>query len=576
MAIIGIDLGTTNSLVSVFKDGRIQLIPNAFGEYLTPSVVSFGDKGEVYVGKIAKEMLVTRPKVTFCEFKRNMGTDHEYRVGHKSYRAEELSAFVLRRLKEDAEAFLGEPVTEAVISVPAYFDDNKRCATKNAGKLAGLVVERLINEPSAAALNYHVNSDEMEDFIVFDFGGGTLDVSVVEAFENMVEIRAVAGDNHLGGKDFNEVIAEEFYRRNRLSKRDFTDEEQASILKAAEELKKELTGKNEAEHTLYLKDKEYVMKLTNQELICISTSIFQRISKPISRVLNDCGMGWDDIDHVILAGGSSKMPVIRKYIQSLAGDKVMLDANPDECIALGVGMAAAIKERTGDVKDMILSDICPFSLGTSIYDGTMSVIIERNATLPCKNSRYYVTVKDFQTEIDFEIYQGENLRAKDNLLLGTLKITDIPSVPKGETGAWVTFMYDINGILDIQIDGERQSVHKVIVNKQMGLTEREIEQRVKELKKLTLHPVEQEENRLLIEKAERLYQEANPEIRNSIQEMLRGFLLTLQKERGQAVRAAYTRFSLFLDMVEAQRIDLAEFDENFWTEDEEDVSGETE
>ena len=240
MAIIGIDLGTTNSLVSVWKDGRIQLIPNSFGEYLTPSVVSIGQDGEVFVGKIAKEMLITRPECTFAEFKRNMGTNYSYRTAQKEYRAEELSAFVLKKLKEDAERFLGEPVEEAIVSVPAYFNDDKRCATKNAGKLAGLNVTRLINEPSAVALKHHMEKDEPENFIIFDLGGGTLDVSLVEAFDNMVEIRAVSGDNYLGGKDFNEKIAEDFCKKNKLRREYLNADEWGIVLKEAEELKKDL------------------------------------------------------------------------------------------------------------------------------------------------------------------------------------------------------------------------------------------------------------------------------------------------------------------------------------------------
>ena len=259
MAVIGIDLGTTNSLCAVCRDGKIELVPNPNGDYLTPSVVSFGDQGEVYVGKIAKEMQITRPKQTFAEFKRDMGTDRIFRACGQEYRAEELSAFVLKKLKEDAEKFLGEPVTEAVISVPAYFDDDRRYATKNAGKLAGLYVERIVNEPSAVALRHQVREKEMETFIIFDFGGGTLDVSLVEAFDNMVEIRAVAGDNHLGGKDFNEVIAEDFLKNCGIDPSSLGEKEHGIVLREAELLKKQLSKEDTAERTVLLGEKEYVM-----------------------------------------------------------------------------------------------------------------------------------------------------------------------------------------------------------------------------------------------------------------------------------------------------------------------------
>lgn len=568
MAIIGIDLGTTNSLVSVWKGGQIQLVPNSFGEYLTPSVVSFGENGEVFVGRIAKEMLITRPDRTFCEFKRDMGTDYLYRVGKKAYRAEELSAFVLRRLKEDAEKFLGEPVTEAVISVPAYFNDDKRCATKNAGRLAGLQVERLINEPSAVALKHHKQTENSENFIIFDFGGGTLDVSLVEAFENMVEIQAVAGDNYLGGKDFNEIIAENFYQENGITQVLLPKEEQGIILKEAEELKKELTGKNAASRIVRIRDTEYTMQMTNQKLIRISAELFKRMTQPLKKVINDGELDLEDLDKIILVGGSSKMPIIKQYIKSLFDVEVVLDENPDESVALGVGMAAAIKERTGDIKDMILADICPFSLGTELYDGTFSPVIERNETLPCSRTRYYVTVKNNQTELEFPIYQGENLVAKDNLLLGNMKVTGLPKAPKGAVGASVTFMYDINGILDIKIVSANQTVHKVIMNKKMGLSEKELEQRLEELHKMTLHPLEKEENRLLIEKAERLYQESGLRNKEIIKELLKNFKETVSKGRGRAVREEYVRFAAFLEGIERNQFDFGVFDESFWTEEE--------
>ena len=282
-------------------------------------------------------MLITQPATTFSEFKRNMGTDYQYKPNKKNYRAEELSAFVLRRLKEDAEKYLGEEVTEAVMSVPAYFDDDKRCATKNAGKLAGLIVERLINEPSAVALKHHMKSEEMENFIVFDFGGGTLDVSLVEAFDNMVEIKAVAGDNHLGGKDFDEIIVDDFCRKNGIDKFMLSGMEQGILKKEAEQVKRDLTGKNEADRTVRIGEKEYVMHMTNQELIHISANLFRRMTQPLKKVMNDSDMEWDEIDKVILVGGSSKMPVVRQYIKSLTDVPVEVDDSPDESIAVGAG-----------------------------------------------------------------------------------------------------------------------------------------------------------------------------------------------------------------------------------------------
>lgn len=573
MAVIGIDLGTTNSLAGVWQDGKVVLIPNAFGEYLTPSVVGIGKNQEVFVGSVAKEMLATQPYDTFREFKRNMGTNFLYGNGRKKYRAEELSAFVLRRLKEDAEKFLGEEVTEAVISVPAYFDDNKRNATKNAGRLAGLKVERLINEPSAVALKHHTAEKGAESFIVFDFGGGTLDVSLVEAFDNVVEIQAVAGDNYLGGKDFNEIIAQDFYEQNQISEAYLTKNEQENVLKEAEAVKKELTDKNEAERQVYIKGEAYTLKMTNQRLIHLSAELFSRMAKPIAKVINMVGIELEELDKVILVGGSSKMPVVQQYIKGLLGDKVpvVLEENPDESVAYGVGMAAAIKERTGDIKDMLLTDICPFSLGTELYDGSFSPVIEKNETLPCKRTMYYTTVRNNQITMNFPIYQGENIKASDNLKIGEINLKRLPKAPEGERVVKVTFIYDINGILDVNIESSVEKVHKVIVNKQIGLSEKELEKRVEQLEKMPLHPWEKEENRLLFEKAERLYEQTTPKNRQVIQECLRYFKELLINTKGRKVRQEYVRIMAILDYIEQNQVDFGPYDETFWQKEEEDT-----
>lgn len=568
MAVIGIDLGTTNSLAGVWRNGKVELIPNTFGEYLTPSVVSIGEDGEIFVGRVAKERLITAPAVSFAEFKRNMGTDYRYSANGKYYTAEDLSSFVLRRLRENAEAYLGEPVTEAVISVPAYFNDDKRCATKNAGKLAGLKVERLINEPSAVALKHHMGVEDAETFIIFDFGGGTLDVSLVDAFDNMVEIQAVSGDNYLGGKDFNELIAEEFYRENQVDRKKFTGEEQGIVLKEAEALKWELSERDEVERKVYLQEKEYTMRMTNQHLIHIGKELFKRMSLPIRRVINDSGMSTEEIDKLILVGGSSKMPVVGRYLKTLLDMPVVLDDSPDESIAAGVGIAAAIKERTGDVKDMILADICPFSLGTEIYDGSFSPIIERNDTLPCSRTREYVTVEDYQQELSFRIYQGDNMIARENLLLGTMCVTGLPLEPKGKVGARVTFMYDINGILDIQIVSGDQSLHKVIMNKKMGLGQKELEARLEELRKMTLSSVEDENVRYLLERASRLYQECTPSVREYLAVQISRFRQILSREsNARARREVCVQLAVYLEAVERNKFDFDGFDEAFFEDD---------
>ncbi len=568
MAVIGIDLGTTNSLAAVYREGRAVLIPNSLGEFLTPSVVSIGEDGQVYVGKIAREMLITRPECTFQEFKRNMGTDIVYKAQSREYRAEELSALVLRSLKEDAERFLGETVEEAVISVPAYFNDDRRIATKNAGALAGFKVERLINEPSAVALKHHMENEEMENFLIFDFGGGTLDVSMVEAFDNMVEIRAVSGDNYLGGKDFNELIAEYFYRENGLTKECFSPEEQGVVLQQAEALKRMLSSRNQAVRTFKLGKVEYSMEMSNQQLIHICAELFKRMTGPIKKVLNDSGMTWDEIDQVILAGGSSKMPVVRQYIQSIAETRVAVDDQPDESIALGVGLAAAIKERAGEIRDMVLSDICPFSLGMELYDGTFSPIIERNDTLPCSRSRLYSTARDFQDTMEFRIYQGESIMVRDNLLLGTLRLDGLPRLPAGEVSAVATFLYDINGILDIHVDTQGKSVHKVIMNRKIGLSEEQLEERIKELKSMVMYPKGKERDRLLIERARRVYMESTGQARENLEQEIRRYESLLSCGKEKEIRQGFVRLLLLLESLEQNQVTFEEFREDFFREED--------
>lgn len=566
MAIIGIDLGTTNSLAAVYRQGRAELIPNSLGEFLTPSVVSIGEDGQVYVGEIAREMLITQPECTFQEFKRNMGTDAVYKAHGREYRAEELSALVLRSLKEDAEHFLKEPVEEAVISVPAYFNDDKRIATKNAGALAGLKVERLINEPSAVALKHHLENEEMENFLIFDLGGGTLDVSMVEAFDNMVEIRAVSGDNYLGGKDFNELIAEYFYIENGLKKESFSPEEQGVVLQEAEALKRMLSSRNRAGRTFKLGAGEYTMEMSNQQLIHISAELFKRMTGPMKKVLNDSGMTWEEIDKVILAGGSSKMPVVRQYIQSIAETSVVVDEQPDESIALGVGLAAAIKARSGELRDMVLSDICPFSLGMELYDGTFSPIIERNDTLPCSRSRIYSTARDYQDTMEFRIYQGESIMARDNLLLGTLSVDGLPRLPAGEVSAVATFLYDINGILDIHVDRPGKSVHKVILNRNIGLSGDQLEERLKELNQMAMYPKGKERDRLLIERARRLYMECRGQVRENLEQEIRRYENLLSYGKEKEIRQGFVRLLLYLESLEQNQVTFEEFREDFFRE----------
>lgn len=393
MPILGIDLGTTNSLACVWKGKEAILIPNAFGSYLTPSVVSFLENGEVLVGEGAKQRLHTHPSLTFAEFKRCMGTDTVYTVHGKTYYPQDLSAMVIRKLVEDASVFLNERIEEAIISVPAYFNDDQRWATKIAGQLAGIRVERIINEPSAAALSQHIQQTE-EDMLalVVDFGGGTLDISIVEAFDNVVEIRAISGDNHLGGSDFDEAIMDCFLEENGLQRKELLPQELALLKTGVERAKMLLSVRKEYSLQLFLHQKNCCMELNRGKMTAICMPLLQRMQKPLERVLKDSEISLQELQKVILVGGSCRMPVVIQYLEFLLKRDVELVHEPDQAIAIGCGTAGGIKERCSDIRDVFLSDICPFALGLAVYDDgardyVMEPIIERNTALPCSVNR---------------------------------------------------------------------------------------------------------------------------------------------------------------------------------------------
>lgn len=556
--IIGIDLGTTNSLVTVWENGQSVLIPNASGGFLTPSIVSVEADETFYVGDIAKERQVTHPENTVAVFKRSMGTKKTYKLAGKDYKPEELSALVLRKLKEDAESYLQEEIEEAVISVPAYFNDLARNATKNAGKLAGLKVDRIINEPSAAALAYqHLKQSEEDTILVFDFGGGTLDVSLVDCFDNIVEILAVSGDNHLGGSDFDKVIADTFIQKHDISLFELTASQNAIILEKAAQAKIELSEKEETVMVVPFGEKKYTMSISRIDLINISQHLFQRMSIPIKRVLADAGIDKDALTGIVLVGGSCKMPIVQKYMEHIFGRKDMLLLNPDYMIALGVGTYAGIKERNEDIKDMMLTDICPFSLGTGLYNEAekgrdiMGVVIERNTALPASREVHRTTVADNQTRMKIEIFQGEEYYAADNLKLGSVEIK-LPAAPKGEEDVSVRFTYDINGILvvDVNVVSTGETKQLVIKNEEIRLTEEELQKKLEELNKLKIHPRDKEENIVLMERAARLYAETVGDIRAQVEMRTNYFNHLLGMQDEIRINRWRGNFVAFLEYVE--------------------------
>lgn len=557
MAVIGIDLGTTNSLAAVWRNGCSELIPNAFGEMLTPSVVSIDEQGTLFVGKTAKERLISHPECTASVFKRFMGTDKVYQLGEKSYTPEELSAFVLKKLKEDAEAYLNETVTEAIVSVPAYFSHAQRDATKRAGELAGLVVKRIINEPSAAALACQsLYPEEETTELVFDFGGGTLDVSVVECFDNIINVISISGDNHLGGCDFDLAMAEFFCKEQGIEYKNLSESEQAAILKSAEACKTALSEAEEAKMTVHYNGVTRTLLFNTEKMIQASAGIFQRMMEPLKQAVIGAELEWADISRIILVGGSCKMPSVRLYLQHFLKKETIFLGSPDTIVALGAGTYAGIKERKADIKDMLLTDVCPFTLGVEIKDGVMSPIIERNTALPVSKSGLYVTIVDNQRSVQFDIYQGESLLAVDNILLGEIEMP-VPPAPAGKEMVEVRFTYDINGILEVdaRVLSTNETRHLVIIDKKNRMNDEQIEEILKGMQKLKQHPREREENVYLISRCESLYMQAGPGLREFLVNQMRYFKYLLETQDTIKIKKGRERFLKALDAAE-QSLDV--------------------
>ncbi|MBO5337618.1 MAG: molecular chaperone HscC [Lachnospiraceae bacterium] len=581
--VIGIDLGTTNSLVTVWENGECKLIPNAFGEYLTPSVVSVDDDGTVYVGKVANERLQSHPERTVAFFKRYMGTGKKYQLGDKTFLPEELSALVLKKLREDAEKYLGEPVEEAVISVPAYFNDMSRNATKRAGMLAGLKVDRIINEPSAASLAcQHMQNETDATMLVFDFGGGTLDVSLVECFDNVIEILAVSGDNRLGGQDFDEKLANHFIKKMGKEKEYLSEAAYMAVRASAEKCKRELTELKSAVMEVTCPEITGKLTVTRKEMVDICAEIFTRMEKPVRRVLADGQIRAEDLDYVILVGGSCKMKIVQQYLSYLFQRKDLVVLNPDYMIAMGTGTYAGIKERQEDIKDMILTDICPFSLGVDIANhnnpgkNLMSFIIQRNSPLPISRVERYTTSYDNQKRVEFNVYQGEGMYAVDNLKLGSMEM-DVPARKKGEVVIQMRFTYDLNGVLEVNAEvpmtGEKKRL--VIVNKDLHLSEEEIEKKLKGLEALKINPQETEENQFVLALAERLYCQSSGSLREDIGNRMNYFEYVLSKQEPYRIQKARKHMLVFLTYIEGMLGDNVSWNpENLqntdWYQDEDD------
>ena len=489
--IIGIDLGTTNSCVSVIEGGEPVVIPNAEGARTTPSVVAFSKDGERMVGNVAKRQAITNPDRTISSIKRHMGSDYKVDIDGKAYTPQEISAIILQKLKSDAESYLGEKVTEAVITVPAYFTDSQRQATKDAGKIAGLEVKRIINEPTAAALAFGIDKEEDQKVMVYDLGGGTFDVSIIEMGDGVQEVLATAGNNHLGGDDFDKKVMDwivsEFKKTSGI---DLSGDKMAMqrVKEAAEKAKIDLSGMTTAQISLpfITQDatgpKHLDLTLTRAQFNQMTADLVEKTMGPVRQAMSDSGLSMNEIDKILLVGGSTRIPAVQEAIEKFSGKKPFKGINPDECVAMGAALQGGV--LGGDVKGLLLLDVTPLSLGIETMGGVNTVIIERNTTIPTKKSQIFSTAADNQTSVEVHVLQGERQFAKDNKTLGMFHLDGIMPARRGVPQIEVTFDIDANGIVHVSAKdlGTGKEQH-ISITASSNMSKEDIEKAVQDAEK---------------------------------------------------------------------------------------------
>lgn len=557
--LVGIDLGTTNSLIACFRNGEPELIPNRLGNFMTPSVVCVDEDGTLLVGETAKEYGILHPLSCAKTFKRSMGTEKKYQVGEMQMGAVELSTLILRSLKEDAENYLGCAVDEAIISVPAYFNEFQRKATKEAGEAAGLKVLRIINEPTAAAIAYGMGSEDKDErCLVFDLGGGTFDVSILEYYKNIIEVHAIAGNNFLGGEDFTAVLAELFLKKAAIAPESLDVRTMNKVMKTAEACKCRYSRENAPVISCVIDGAAVEMTISLQEYEEACRGLLDQLRKPIERSLRDANVRLDEIDRLVLVGGATQLPIVRSFvIKTFRRIPSLVD--PDTAVALGAAIQCGIKSRDEEIKEIVLTDVCPFTLGTRISmdngyfdEGDHYLpIIERNTVIPVSRTETVYTAHDNQTRVNVEILQGESRVASNNLQLAELSIP-VPAGPKGKESLDITYTYDINSLLEVIVKVNSTGVtRKIIVQSSSDkLSEAEAEERLKRLEYLKQSPRDEEANRLVLLRGERLYEESTGWDRDAINRGIMQFERVLSRQDRTEIERARKELNKLLDSIE--------------------------